>query len=154
VGVTILKEIFLKHFFFLVFLLPMLALSATFPSKESARTDEHCKSEWTKRGQLDQQMYNFCVKQQNDGYAEALILIEKYKDQPWIQEAINFSIAKWSKAGIRQDRMVKFSIKKIVDGWEDMVYESKQPSYNKAKHQSCQSKWAVQLDMVAHCYKQ
>ena len=144
----------MKNLLLLILLAPLLANSATFPSKESARSGEHCKSEWTKRGQLDQRMYDYCMKKEGEGYAEALILMEKYKNQPWIQDAINFSIKEWTKAGVRQDSMVKFSMAKIIDGWEDMVYESKQPGFNKAKHQSCQSKWGVQFNMVAYCYKQ
>jgi len=144
----------MKKYLLLVLLLPSLVNAATFPSKESARSGEHCKSEWTKRGELDQRMYDYCMKREGEGYAEALILMEKYKNQPWIQDVINFSIKEWTKAGVRQDSMVKFSMAKIIDGWEDMVYESKQPGFNKAKHQSCQSKWGVQFNMVAYCYKQ
>jgi len=80
--------------------------------------------------------------------------MEKYKNQPLIQDVINFSIKEWTKSGIRQDSMVKFSMAKIIDGWEDMIYVFKQSGFNKAKHQSCQRKWGVQFNMVAYCYKQ
>ena len=103
----------MKNLLLLILLAPLLANSATFPSKESARSGEHCKSEWTKRGQLDQRMYDYCMKKEGEGYAEALILMEKYKNQPWIQDAINFSIKEWTKAGVRQDSMVKFSMAKM-----------------------------------------
>jgi hypothetical protein len=150
------KEINVKKFLLMLsaVLFSMLACAATFPSRESARSDEHCKSEWTKRGQLDQRMYDYCMKKEGDGYAEALILMDKYKSQPWIQDVVNFSIKEWTKSGVRQDSMVKFSMAKIIDGWEDMAYESKQPGFNKAKLQLCQNKWGVQFNMVAYCYKQ
>ena len=81
-------------------------------------------------------MYEYCIQQEQDGYAEAQILIKKYEQQPWIQNAINFSVGEWTKKGARQDSMVRHALNEIIDGWEDLEYASKQSNFNKSKYQS------------------
>ena len=99
-------------------------------------------------------MYDYCLQQEQDGYAEAQILIKKYEQQSWIQEAINFSVGKWTKRGVRQDSMVNHTLGQIIDGWEDLIYASKQSNFNRSKYQSCSTKWGIQFDMVIYCYKE
>lgn len=129
------------------------AQAATFPSHESARSDELCKAQWTKRGELDQGMYDYCMERESEGYDEALLLIKRYNQQPWIQAVIDFAIKKWTKTGIRQDSMVHYAIQQMTEGWEDLAYEAKQPQFNPHKYQSCLGKWGIQFDMVMYCYK-
>jgi hypothetical protein len=141
---------------YLVFgiLFTSLASAQSIPTKESARSEEFCSSEWTKRGQLDNSMYQYCLRQELDGYQEFVFLAGKYKAQPWIQNAINYSVKEWTKKGLRQDQMVAYTLKQITEGWEDLQYESKQPNFNKNKAAACTSKWAPQYNMVTYCYKQ
>ena len=130
-----------------------LATAQNFPTKESANSEMYCEKEWTKRGELDYKMYRFCLNREKEAYQEALILIKKYKDQPWIQNLIDFSVKEWTKREIRQDSMVKYILYINIEGWEDMNYEAKQPSYKQAKAEACVKKWAPQYSMVSHCYK-
>jgi hypothetical protein len=130
-----------------------LATAQNFPTKESANSEMYCEKQWTKRGELDQEMYKYCLDKEEKGYQEALILINKYKDQPWIQSLIDFSVKEWTKREIRQDSMVQHSLNKNIEGWEDMNYEAKQPSYKQAKAKACEKKWAPQYSMVSYCYK-
>jgi len=143
-----------KIFIALVVSFFSLNLSAqNFPSKESAKSELHCEKEWTKRGQLDQEMYKFCLDGEYKGYEEAILLIQKYKSQPWIQQVIDNAVTQWTKAGVRVDSMVKFTIAKNIDAWEDLVYESKQSGFDNGKFQGCQNKWGVDFSMVSYCYK-
>jgi len=129
------------------------AQAATFPTQEGARSEELCKTQWTKRGELDQRMYDYCLERESEGYAEAVLLIKRYNEQPWIQAVVDLAIKKWTKAGIRQDSMVHYAIQQMTEGWEDLAYEAKQPQFNANKYQSCQGKWGIQFDMVMYCYK-
>lgn len=123
------------------------------PSLESGNIGAHCSEEWTKRGVLDQGMYQFCMKKERDGYAELKSLSAKYASQQWIQSAVNFSMEKWTKRNVTQFSMVHFSLNKITEGYEDIVYMSKQPGWQKSKYDSCQKQWGIQFDMVVYCYK-
>lgn len=134
-------------------LLMPLSYAQKFPSKESANSEVFCKNEWTKRGELDQRMYQYCLDREFEGYRDALVLIEKYKNQPWIQDLIDFSVKEWTKRDIRQDSMVRFSLDRNLEGWEDMSYEAKQPDFNQVKANGCFKKWAPQYSMVSYCYK-
>jgi hypothetical protein len=143
-----------KIFIALAISLLSLNLNAqNFPSKESAKSEIHCEKEWTKRGKLDQEMYKFCLDQEYKGYEEAILLIRKYKSQPWIQQVIDNAIAEWTKAGIRVDSMVHFAINQNIDAWEDLVYESKQSGFDSGKFKRCQKEWGVAFNMVSFCYK-
>jgi len=134
-----------------LFVTPVTAQSI--PSKEGAKSEEFCAKEWTKRGQLDTSMYQFCLREEAEGYEELASLARKYNDQPWMQAALKFSLEKWTKRGVRQDSMVAFTFKQIAEGWEDLAYESKQSGFDKNKAAACISKWAPQYNMVAFCYK-
>ena len=63
------------------------------PSWESGKSDEHCKSEWTTRGVLDQRMFNYCMRREREAYDSFVALASEYSNQPWIQEAIDHSLA-------------------------------------------------------------
>ncbi len=139
--------------FGLMLAIPLLSFSATFPTQESGNYSQYCKEEWTKRGKLDRDMYDYCVQQEQDGYAEAQILIKKYDQQPWIQAAIDFSVGEWTMKGARQDQMVNYTLSQITDGWEDLIYASKQSNFDKSKYQSCSTKWGARFDLVNFCYK-
>lgn len=140
-------------FAFSIFFFSLNLSAQDFPSKQSAKSELYCEKEWTKRGTLDQGMYTYCLDRENTGYEEALLLIQKYKSQPWIQQVIDNAVTQWTKAGVRVDSMVKFTISKNIDAWEDLTYESKQADFNKSKFQRCQNKWGVDFSMVSYCYK-
>ncbi len=90
---------------------------------------------------------------QQRGYGELKTLVNKYSDHSWIQPAVNYAVTAGTKKGARQDSMVAYELKKVIDGWEDLVYEAKQPNYDKAKYIACYKKWNIRFYMVAHCYK-
>lgn len=123
------------------------------PTEASGNPSAFCKEEWSKRGILDTNMYNYCMNLQHEGYLNFVDLARKYSNQPWIQTAIDYSLQEWTKRGVRQDQMVHFSLDRITDGYEDLVYLSKRPGWNGAKYKSCYAQWGFQYDMVLYCYK-
>lgn len=139
--------------FALLSVMSSAAYAVNIPSLESGNIGAHCSEQWTKRGVLDQSMYQFCMKKEREGYADLKSLASKYASQQWIQSAVNFSIEKWTKRNVTQFSMVHFSLNKITEGYEDIVYMSKQPDWQKTKYDACQKQWGIQFDMVDYCYK-
>ena len=130
-----------------------VAYAVNIPSLESGNIGAHCSEEWTKRGVLDQGMYQYCMKTEREGYANLKSLASKYASQQWIQSAINFSMEKWTKRNVTQFSMVHFNLNKITEGYEALVYMSKQPGWQNNKYEACQQQWGIQFDMVVYCYK-
>lgn len=133
-------------------LLPLFASAATFPSMESGKYHIGCEAEWTKKGVLHQDMFNYCMDNKKEGYAEALRIIKKFQNQPWIQEVIDYAVKSWVKKGTRDDQMVAYSLQQEIDGFEELVLASKKPNFNKNLYNACYSQWGVQFSMVWYCY--
>lgn len=130
-----------------------VAQQLNIPSLESGNHRAHCAEEWTKRGVLDQGMFNYCMNKESKGYHNLVTLANEYRNMTWIQAAVDYSLKKWTKRGVRQDSMVHYQLNKITEGYEDLVYMSKQPGWDKAKHDSCSRQWGVDFQMVVFCYK-
>ena len=88
-----------KIFFALFYMLSISVSAATFPSMESGRYREYCEERETKKGVINQQLMNFCIDHQKEGYYKALKVIKKFENQKWIQDVINDSIKQWTKKG-------------------------------------------------------
>lgn len=126
----------------------------TLPSRADDSYSRICKEEWTKRGVLDRSMYNYCMQQEMEGYAELKILELKYGKEQWFYDALDHYVNEWTKRGDRQDRMVNFEMQQAVDAFKDIVYFSKQSEYDAMKMERCRNKWYPQLHMVVYCYKE
>lgn len=133
-------------------LLPLFTSAATFPTMESGQYQIGCEADWTKKGVLDQEMFNYCVNNKKEGYYEALRLIKQFQNQPWIQEVVNYAIKSWTKKGSRDDQMVAYALQKEIDGFEELVLASKKSSFNKNLYNACYAQWGVQFSMVWYCY--
>jgi hypothetical protein len=68
------------------------------------------------------------------------------------QELVDFSVNKWTKAGIRDDEMTASELSLQLDAFEDLIYVSKKPSFDRHKYDHCSSKWGVQFEMIKYCY--
>jgi len=88
-----------------------------------------------------------------EGYKNLTFLVQKYGNLPWIQKAIDSTVKDWTKKGSRQDNMVYFNLNQMIDGWEELKYQSSRPNFNKSKYQSCQQKWDFDYNMILYCYK-
>ncbi len=126
----------------------------TLPSRADDSYSRICKEEWTKRGVLNRSMYNYCMQQEINGYAELKILESKYGKEPWFYDALDYSINEWTKRGDRQDHMVNFEMQQTIEAFKDITYFSEQSNYQSAKMEKCRNKWYPQLHMVVYCYKE
>ncbi len=129
------------------------AYAADIPSLKSGNVNVHCSEEWTKRGVLDQSMYQYCMQTQREGYENLKSLVSKYASQKWIQAAINYSLEEWTKRDVTNFSMVHFTLNQITEGYEDIIYLSKQPTWQPARYERCLQEWDIRLQMVVHCYK-
>lgn len=108
-------------------------------------------AEWS-HGNDESELGNYCLNNKREGYEEALRLIEEFKNEPWIQDVIDFAIKSWTKKGSRDDQMVAFTLQKEIDGFEELVLASKKANFNKKLFNACYSQWGVQFSMVWYCY--
>ena len=144
---------FATALFISIVLSPETAQAVQIPSYESGHPSEHCKEKWTRRGILDTGMFNYCMDRQIEGYADLNSLISKYNHQKWIQTAVDHSFKKWTNRSVTQWYMVYHELQKITEAHEDILYEMKQPTWNRRLFEACAQEWGIQFYMVTHCYK-
>ena len=113
------------------------ASSPVLPAEDQSQQDRFCRDEWTKRGVLNEEMHDYCMGQQRDGYDELTRTATKYKDLPWIQDMVDNAVAQWTKAGIRNDQMTGYELAKQLDSFEDLVYEAKQSTFDPNRFANC-----------------
>lgn len=90
---------------------------------------------------------------EREGYDNLVDLAGRYSDEPWIQAAVDYSLGEWTKRGVVQFSMVKFQLEQITEGFEDLVYLSEQPGWDRRKHERCSRDWGIQFNMVVFCYE-
>jgi hypothetical protein len=112
-----------------------------------------CTDKWTKRGVLDNEMFTYCMNQMHKGYLNLQTEVAQNATQWWTQATLDQSIIKWTKRGSRDDEMVAYDFHNEADAYKDLIFESKQPVFNKASMASCLAKWREQFTMVEYCYK-
>ena len=115
-----------------------------------------CEDKWTKRGELDQKMFNYCMRQQSDGHDKALSLEAKHsvngsKPVELFDQVIQFSLEKWAKPSKYQMNMVAYEMEKQVEGFLDVDYLVSQGKTDAGLVNQCRTKWLPQWNMVAYC---
>lgn len=115
-----------------------------------------CEDQWTKRGELDQRMFNYCMRQQADGYDKALSLETKHsangsKPVEMFDQVIQYALEKWAKPSEYQMNMVAYEMEQQVDGFLDVDYLVSEGKADAGSVNSCRSKWLPEWNMVAYC---
>jgi len=135
-----------------------VTLAATEIRFDQKLADAFCKDKWTKRGNLDGRMFNYCMKKQAEGYGDAMDLYNKYKNiEPveLIDEVVAFALAKWAKPRKYQMNMVAYEIKKQGESYLNVAYELNAGNVGRPKFEACSSKWLrnnePQWNMVEYC---
>jgi hypothetical protein len=141
------------------------AATPKLPTRESGNYEQHCRDTWTKVGVLNKQMFDYCVNLDSEGYDELVSLSNTYKNLWWIEPAIGDALTHWTKRGSRQDEMVAFEVRLQVDSFREMLFQSKQDSFDQELYKRCFVKWnknpslpgtqhSVDWRQIEHCYKQ
>lgn len=120
--------------------------------------DSFCKEQWTKAGELDHGMYEYCRKEQKNGFTDAENFRLQYGTLSWFKTHVqNQCIQQWTKAGIIQQNMVAYCYKQQLDAYKELSYQSTQPGYNSGLAEACFRHWSGSgkevFNMTAYCYK-
>lgn len=132
-----------KIFFLIISLILFyqFSMGQSYPQKVLTDCDSYCKKEWTKRGELDERMYNYCVQKEKEGYDKMRGLEQKHKSYPWVEKLKNDIITKWSKSGVTQWQMVGYNLEKEIDAYLDIEYGLNNGEFEKDVYNTCYSKW-------------
>ncbi len=112
-----------------------------YPKEVIENVQAFCKKEYTKRGHLDIEMYDFMVKEHLKSYDELLILESKYKNYSWIDSLKNNIIKKHTKAGVTNWMMVNARLEAEIDAFLDLEYGLKNGEIDKEKYNLLYKKW-------------
>jgi hypothetical protein len=121
-----------KNLIGLLFLLAAnfaIAAPPTLKSESEYRKDSQqiCAKKWTKRGELDQRMYNHCLGGQDDGYAELNVQVSQYGNQAFFSNvSYGYCSEKWTERGVANTRMIAHCLGQEIEGWKDVEYFRKQ----------------------------
>jgi len=125
---------------------------AILPDYNSSHIKSLCKEKWSKRGVLDQRMYDYCLGQDLDSYKDLQYLISQSSEIPGIGNILEFSIDKWYQSDAW--RMVRYEVDKQKEGFLDVEYMMSNGE-SLEKLNSCKSQWlkldSPQWDMVRYC---
>ena len=124
-----------------------------FPQYATNHTEKLCKDKWTKRGVLNDRMFEYCSKQASNGYREALDIYKEYENSVWIQDVVNFSLSEWTKRGITDYNMFGYEVKKHKEGYFNLAYEISQKTVTEAEVRKCSDKWYPSFNMLVYCLK-
>lgn len=96
----------------------------TLKTHEVFRSDssEICKEAWTKRGNLDLDMYMHCIREQDEAYEE-LIDLERYANENFYNTiAFPHCNKEWTRRGITDVKMLVYCLNQEVEGYKDIMY--------------------------------
>jgi hypothetical protein len=131
---------------------------AKLPTPESGNYQQLCTEKWTKRGVLDSEMFNSCIRDMVEGDRALNDFVTKYSSLPWMQAVVDAGIKKWTKRGMRDEEMVADEVKTQVDAYLDIKYASEHKGYQRDALAQCEAKWwssdAPNWEMTLYCYKQ
>ena len=111
----------------------------------------HCQKQWTKRGELDFEMHEYCMDGQIEGYSEALELSVLYGQQPRLEQLIAFAFDKRTDRDMIQYEMIGYTLEKETEGFLDIEYALKNGDVTQEAVEVCKSEWFPQFSMVSYC---
>jgi hypothetical protein len=114
-----------------------------------------CKNEWTKAGNLDQEMNNHCLKQQAEAVAEIKSFESEFKGKAWFENTSGPNCFKvWTKRDIPNYEMIAHCMKSEKEGYLDTKY--KYDKKEKSVAIDClinQMASETPMEMTAYCIK-
>ena len=128
------------------------------PTPESGNYQQLCTEEWTKRGVLDSEMFDSCMRDQAEGDRKLDDFVTKYSSLPWMQAVVDAAAKKWIKRGMRNEEMVAYQVGQQIDAYLDIKYASGQKGYKPDALAQCEAKWwssdSPDWEMTWFCYKE
>ena len=85
-----------------------------------------CTDQWTKRGVLDDRMFNYCMRVKQEGFNKFLE-INKYKNQSFYSDiAYPYCAGQWVKRGVFDAEMMSFCLNQEIEGVKDVIFYRKE----------------------------
>ena len=140
-------------FLFTIFSFKSVSDEFNFPKYDESQSDKLCKDQWTKRGVLDERMYNYCMKKGQEGYDKALDIYAEFENMVWINDVLKHSYQQWTKRGNTDYNMFAYEIEQQKEGFLDLEYEIKQGNVTDANVKKCSNKWYPEFRMIVYCLK-
>ena len=111
-----------------------------------------CTEKWSKRGVLDQSMFDYCMKRKTDSYGDLNHLLSQSNDISGLGNILQYAINKWYEEDGWD--MVLFEVNKQKEGYLDVEYFMSNGG-SEDLLQSCKKKWLdddkPQWRMVIYC---
>ena len=138
---------------FTFFLFNSISAASNFPKYDESQPDKLCKDKWTKRGVLDENMYNYCMGNAQDGYNEAFDIYKEFQTMDWINDVLKHSYEKWTERGNTDYRMFAYEMNLQKEGFLDLEYEIMQGNVTGNEVKKCTNKWYPEFRMIVYCLK-
>ncbi len=104
------------------------SVSLQLKSKADYTSDSNliCARNWTKRGELDQRMYDHCMEGQMEGYDKLKTLHAFIGEEFYSKTAYPHCVKNWSKRGVVDTRMLSHCLDQEVESVKDLQYYREQ----------------------------
>ncbi len=135
----------------------IVANSASLKSFSNKSAEGHCKKAWTKRGQIDVKMFDFCMNNQKEGYSNAKHYLKEYSGVSFLNEIVSYAQKKWLTRKQFDYSMVAYEIKQESEGFLDVEYDLKNGVVDRPTYKKCFNTWMKKHEplwtMVKYCYR-
>ena len=126
--------------------------SASLPDFNNAKMTSLCTEKWSKRGVLDEGMFNYCMNRKTDSYGDLNYLLSQSSDIPGLNNILQYGINEWFDSDGWD--MVLFEVNKQKEGYLDVEYFMANGG-SEQQLQSCKDEWLTYNEpnwrMVLYC---
>jgi len=123
-------------------------------SATEVNINKHCSAEWTKRGKLDTEMYNYCAGNQRESLSDLRHLKSEIGSLDWYPAAEGAIWKKWTTRGVTDYALVHYELKSEHESYLNILYSISQKTVDKTKLQRCRADWQtpyVQWSLIEYC---
>ena len=126
--------------------------SASLPDFNNEKMTSLCTEKWSKRGVLDEGMFNYCMNRKTDSYGDLNYLLSQSSDIPGLNNILQYGINEWFDSDGWD--MVLFEVNKQKEGYLDVEYFMANGG-SEQQLQSCKDEWLTYNEpnwrMVLYC---
>ena len=126
--------------------------SASLPDFNNAKMTSLCTEKWSKRGVLDEGMFNYCMNRKTDSYGDLTYLLSQSSDIPGLNNILQYGINEWFESDGWD--MVLYEVNKQKEGYLDVEYFMANGG-SEQQLQSCKDEWLTYNEpnwrMVLYC---
>ena len=126
--------------------------SAALPGFNDEKMTSLCTEKWSKRGVLDEGMFNYCKNRKTDSYGDLKYLLSQSSDIPGMNNILQYGINQWFESDGWD--MVLYEVNQQKEGYLDVEYFMSNGGSEDAL-QSCKDQWLTfnepQWRMVIYC---